>query len=97
MNDIAETIGQLATTIEHQPSVVRIWTVATLASSLGLEVIVSAQAELAEAIVEVGELWVDKVAETLEDDPDRQADTLRAASVCGHPGALLGRDRHVEG
>ena len=32
-----------------------------------------------EAITEIGEMWADMVAEQLEDEPNRQGDTLRAA------------------
>ncbi len=79
MNDIPICIERLAQAAENEISVVRIWTVATLASRLGLEAIVSAAPDPVEAIAEVGDLWAAGVEEALEDAPDRQADTLRAA------------------
>ncbi len=79
MNDIAEGIEQLARHVEREPSEVRIWTTFSLASRLGLEAILSSAPDPVQAVVEVGELWTDQVAEVLEGEPHRQADTLRAA------------------
>ena len=79
MCDIADAIEQLATAIEDQPSVIRIWTVATLASRLRLEVAISASPDPVDAIVEFGEIWADSVAQQLADEPHRQGDALRAA------------------
>ena len=79
MQDIADAIEKLAIAIEDQPSVIRIWTVATLASRLGLEVAISASPDPVDAIEDLGEIWADSVVQQLEDEPHRQGDTLRAA------------------
>ena len=79
MNDIPTDIEHLAQAAECEPSVVRIWTVATLAGRLGLEAVVSSAPDPVQALTEVGELWADMVEQQLEEHPDREADTLRAA------------------
>ena len=79
MNDIALAVQQLARAIEDQPDEVRIWAAASFAGHLGLDVIVSANPGPVEAIIEVGELWADSVAELLEDQPHRRGETMRGA------------------
>ena len=79
--DIDITIEQLAAAVEGQPSTIRIWTVARLASALGLDAILSDTDDPWLSITEVGEMWIDGLAELLEDAPDRQADTFRAAQA----------------
>ena len=79
MQDIADAIRNLACKVQDQPSEVRIWTALSLASSIGLEAILSSSPDPVEAIVEVGELWVLSVDELLEEQPHRQGEVLRAA------------------
>lgn len=79
MNDIALAVQQLARAIEDQPDEVRIWAAASFAGHLGLAAIISAKDDPVEAIVEIGEMWADSVAELLDDQPHRRGDTLRAA------------------
>ena len=79
MNDITTAIEHLARRITDEPSITRIWTVASLASALQLQVILSASTDSVEAITEVGQMWTDMVADVLEDEPGRKAETLRAA------------------
>lgn len=77
--DIDISIQKLAAEVADEPSTVRIWTVARLASAIGLDAILTGTEDPVEAIVEVGEMWADQVAQQLEDEPHRRVDTLRAA------------------
>ena len=81
MNDIALAVEQLARAIEDQPDEVRIWAAAAFAIRLGVIAFLSTADDPVQVVTEVGELWVDQVAELLEDEPHRRGDTLRAAAV----------------
>ena len=74
-------IANLAAIAEDHPEELRIWSVAALASRLGLVVVVTpggAEHDV-EAIAEVGTAFVDQVVQRLDDEPDEQGETLRAA------------------
>ena len=78
-DEITIAADDIAGAAEGEDDVVRIWAAASVAHRLGLDVILSANPDPVEAIVETGEVWADTVAELLEDEPHRRADTLRAA------------------
>lgn len=79
MNDLTDAIARLAAIAERHPKELRIWSVAALASRLGLVVVVTPGGDALEAITEVGTAFVDHVIERLDDEPDEQGEALRAA------------------
>jgi len=79
ITDIPELVERLGRAVEDQPSEVRIWTVAMLASRLGLTAVMTAHDDCVQRTEEIGEMWADMVADALEEEPRRQAGTLRAA------------------
>ena len=79
MDPTVKCIDQLARQVAHEPSEIRIWTVASLASSVGAQAHLTTAADPVEALVELGDLWVLAVAELLDDCPGRRAEVLRAA------------------
>jgi hypothetical protein len=79
MDPTVKCIDQLACLVEHEPSEIRIWTVASLASSVGVQAHLTTIGDPVEALVELGDLWVLAVAELLEDCPSRRPEVLRAA------------------
>lgn len=78
-NDITIAIENLTRAIEVEDDAVKVWTLVTVASRLGISAIVTAHDDPVVGITEVGEMWCDTVAQQLEDGPGRRGETLRAA------------------
>ncbi len=78
-DQITIAIENLARAVEGEDDAVRIWTVATVASRLGMTAVLTTEEDSVASMVEVGQMWADMVAEQLEDEPDRRGETLRAA------------------
>lgn len=72
-------VEALGAALEDEPDEIRIWTTFSLASRLGLEAVLTAATDPVEAIVEIGALWADQVAQQVLDEPGRLSETLRAA------------------
>jgi hypothetical protein len=74
-------LEQLAATVEAEdhPDDMALWAVAALASRLGVTFALSNESAPLAALQEVGEEWAEQVIEKLDEDPDRQADTLRGS------------------
>jgi hypothetical protein len=101
ITDIHRAVEALGAELEDEADVIRIWAVFSLASRVGLEAILTAADDPVDAIVEVGSMWADQVAQALEDEPGRQAEILRAAhavverllGVVGAEGLVVPRGR----
>lgn len=79
ITDIHRAVEALGAELADEADVVRIWAVFSFASRAGLEAILTAATDPVDAIVEVGAMWADQVAQALEENPAAQAEILRAA------------------
>jgi len=79
INDIHRAVEYLGTALADEGNLVRIWAVASLASRVGVEAVLTSAEDRVVALEETGTLWADTFAELLEDEPQRRADALRAA------------------
>jgi len=79
-HDITDAIENLAAALEAKGSPeFLVWGTASLGSRLGLVTAIAPGGDSLEAIIEIGEMWAEMVAERLDEEPYDQRETLKAA------------------